>query len=194
MSRQIANPLANVIAAARKALPPTNGATARAHHDRTRPRRQMILADVSASMAEMAGSRPKVQVLSDALASVPHVETLAFSSWVQPVPAGTPLPEPSGGTALHIAIDHALASGATDLLVISDGHPDAPSLALEAADRFRGRIDVIYCGPETDCQGLAFMRRLARGGGAAHHRSLSKPQLVLEEVRRLALPRPGGSP
>ena len=67
------------------------------------------------------------------------------------------------------------------------GAPRPPA----AADRLGSgvRIDVIYCGPDHDKAGMAFMRKLARGGGAAHHHSITRaPERLAPAVRLLALP------
>jgi uncharacterized protein with von Willebrand factor type A (vWA) domain len=190
MSRDLVNPIAGVVAAARNALPQITGATARAQERMSRPRRKVILADVSSSMAERAGSRRKIDVLADALATAPDQATLvAFSSHVTPVRSAKMLPAPSGGTALHLALDHAHALEATHVLVISDGHPDDPSAALTVADRLDARIDVVYCGPDNDASGMAFMSRLARNGGAAHHRNAASQQF-LTDTRRLMIEGP----
>lgn len=190
MTREITNPLAAIVAAARKDLPRETGATATAEARRNRPSVRVVLADTSASMAEPAGSRRKCDVLADALAGVDGARIVAFSSDVIDVAPGQPMPPPSGGTALHLALDRAREMNATNVLVISDGHPDDARAASAAADRLDARIDVVYCGPEHDRDGMAFMRRLARGGGAARHHDLSRPDTIAA-VRRLALPSPG---
>lgn len=47
----------------------------------------------------------------------------------------------------------------------SDGQPDNAERALAVAARFRGAIDVLYVGPESDHAAIAFMRRLAGAAG-----------------------------
>lgn len=190
MSREITLPLASIVAAARKGLPQTTGATARAERIRSRPACHVVLADVSGSMAESAAGRRKIDVLAEAMQSLPATHSIvAFSSYVTPIATGYTLPAPSGGTALHLALDHCHAIDATHILVISDGHPDSAASALAAADRLHARIDIIYCGPDNDMEGITFMRRLARGGGAAHHHSLSDGPRLVAAVKQLALPK-----
>lgn len=189
MSREICNPLASIVAAARKELPLATGASARAERIRNRPACNVVLADVSASMAEPAAGRRKIDVLAEAMRTLPHSSRLvAFSNLVTPIPDAAHMPQPSGSTALHLALDHCASIDATHILVISDGHPDSRTAALAAADRLNARIDVIYCGPDNDSDGMMFMQRLARGGGAAHHHTLSDAQQLTAAVRRLALP------
>ena len=188
MSNHITVKLDTVLAAALAGLPRTTGATASAQAKIDRPV-QIVLADVSASMAEPAGGRRKIDVLSDALRYTPQgIWIAAFSSHVRNVCAGEPLPEPEGGTALHLALRHARLLGATQLLVISDGHPDDARLALAEADLMStARIDIVYCGPEHDIDGLNFMCRLARNGGAARHANFARPQQFINDTRRLLI-------
>lgn len=146
-----------------------------------------ILADVSGSMAEPAdGGRRKIDVLREALQSAGDARLVAFST--HPRDVRERLPEPDGGTALHLALAH--VAGARRLLVISDGHPDDARLALTAADRLGDvRIDVVYCGPEHDLTGMDFMRRLARGGGGAHHVDIGRrPALAAQTIAALLPP------
>jgi hypothetical protein len=192
MSRSLVNTLASVVAAAQKSLPRDTGATYRAEQRLNRPRRHVILADVSASMAEPAAGRRKIDVLNETLAALDTSDSgiLAFSSHVTPIGRGASLPPAGGGTALHLALGYCARIDASDILVISDGHPDRPGDALVAADRLQARIDVIYCGPDNDAEGMAFMRRLARSGGAAHRGNLSAPQELIATARRLMIEGP----
>src|SRR5262249_55597686 len=50
------------------------------------------------------------------------------------------VPEPDGGTPLHLAIPLAKEYGATRLVVVSDGSPDLRDQSMEEARRFGGRI------------------------------------------------------
>ena len=50
-------------------------------------------------------------------------------------------------------------------MVISDGQPDDPARALAIARKFRGAIDVLYVGPDSDAAAIAFMRQLAAAAG-----------------------------
>jgi hypothetical protein len=185
------NPLAALVAAAAKTLPATTGATDRAATLAARP--LIVLADVSTSMGELAGSRVKIDLLQEALATIPaSARVVAFGSYPSDLGAGRLLPAPSGGTALHLALDHVGRMPPARLLAISDGHPDDAGSALRAADRLGSvRIDVIYIGPDGDRIGMAFMRRLARGGGAAQHHDLARPQAKLPNIIASLLAAPG---
>lgn len=158
--------LAGILAAAR-ALPATTGET-----ERYARRIQggatgtcVVVADISASMAESAGDGVrKIDILRDALQGTGDARLIAFSSLAREVPSAARLPAPHGGTALHSALDLAATMNPASTLVISDGCPDSKDLALLAAERVPGVINVVYCGPDTDLEARAFMMRLARLG------------------------------
>lgn len=125
---------------------------------------QVVLADVSSSMSEMAGERTKAQVLRDALAEVaPASRVVAFSSSAHVVDVRA-LPDPCGGTALHLGLDLAATLRPARTLVISDGHPDDEEKAFRSAESLPGVIDVLYVGPADDTRAIQFMQRLARAG------------------------------
>ncbi|MFB2530993.1 vWA domain-containing protein [Paracoccus sp. p3-h83] len=184
--------LAAVIGRAATTLPPTTGATQQAAARAARGDLRVVLADVSSSMAENAGALRKIDVLRQALSTLPpSVDVVAFSWQAVDVPHGAALPPPAGSTALHAALNHVAARQPTHVLVVSDGHPDNPRAALDAAARLSCQIDVIYCGPDGDREGAAFMRRLARGGGRVHRHSFrAAPEQLSRAVRSLALPVP----
>jgi hypothetical protein len=179
MSRESlpANPLAAIVAAAKRSLPETTGATAAAAQRAAAPARRVVVADVSGSMGERATGRRKIDALQEALAGV-AVPVYLFSSGVREWTPGAALPAPGGGTALDLALARVGQLRPTHVLVISDGHPDRPDAALQAADRLDAQIDVIYCGPDWDREGIAFMRRLARSGGVAQHHRLPSSAAV----------------
>jgi hypothetical protein len=128
----------------------------------------VILADVSSSMMESAGSRSKIDVLRGALASAPPARIVAFSSTAEEISSLATLPAPYGGTALHLALALASAMSPERTLVISDGRPDSEDAAIPVARRLSGTIDVIYCGPDSDTGARDFLMRLARTGGGRY--------------------------
>ena len=187
MSRLPASPLAAIVQRA-KSGPRETGATATAAARRARGDVRVVLADVSSSMANMAGARSQYEILRDALAALPgSVGRIAFHSLAGWVPPGAPLPPPQGSTALHIALALCGPADPTHILVVSDGHPDDPRAALAEADRLTAQIDVVFCGPDGDREGLAFMRRLARAGGRVHVRTFREPQRLASAIRTLAI-------
>jgi Mg-chelatase subunit ChlD len=156
----------------------------------------VLLCDISSSMAEMAGGRRKIELLRDALSGVraqlPAAEVIAFNHRTHYLPLAGPVPEPEGSTALHLALEDAARFRPRRTIVISDGRPDSEADALRAAGRLTGTIDVIYCGPDSDRQGLEFMQRLAgMGGGRVTHSDWEhEGGLALTMRRVLALPAP----
>jgi hypothetical protein len=197
MTRDLSNPLQALIKGAAKGLPATTGETER-FKARLSGAGQgvVILADTSSSMAESAGARTKAEILREALDQVwPDLQggrLVAFDSTSRELMSPTTLPSPSGGTALHLALDAAAAHRPAKTLVITDGRPDSESEALAAADRLCGVIDVIYCGPDVDQVAIDFLRRLARlGAGRAVIRDVVKvywPALSADIRTVLGLP------
>jgi len=182
------NPFANLLAQAAKA-PAHTGEVARIQQRLTGGGSGVVIvADVSSSMAEMAGARPKIQVLREALAMERgNARIIAFS--YSPTEVRTPeeIPEPNGSTALHLALEMADTLRPERTLVISDGHPESEEKALRAADNLRGRIDVLYIGPEDDLKAIRFMSLLARvGAGRCEVNDIRQaPALLAPAVRAL---------
>jgi hypothetical protein len=98
------------------------------------------------------------------------------------------LPEPNGGTALHLALDYVgvIAPKPLRCIVLSDGSPNDPGMALAAARSLAPMvIDAYYVGRDNDQIALAFMAELARCGGPGGKSGvfdLSETQLVAETV------------
>lgn len=192
MTKQLANPLQSLISAAAKRLPSQTGATASYHARTGASGPSVILADVSGSMATTAwGGRRKVEILREAVAGMlrPEHRLIAFSSSARET---REIPEPDGGTALHIAIEHATGLRPSQTLVISDGQPDDAARALRAAEALPGVIHTLYVGPDSDRAAMDFMARLARlGTGRAQSadlRTTGPAQLTAHVNRLLALP------
>lgn len=193
MSNQLANPLQSIIARAAQTAAVT-GETAQfqrrfAHAGGA----SLILADVSSSMSERAGARSKIEHLRDALrqAAKPGHVILAFASEVTRIGTPDALPAPSGGTALELALRAAAGHRPSTTLVISDGEPNSPEAALEAAAALSGIINVIYCGPESNASAIDFMRRLARAGCGrvvVHSWAVAPGRPELADNIRLLLP------
>ena len=163
----------------------------------------VILVDVSGSMAALEGSRRRVDILTDILRQVlpgaPGARVIAFSSLPQELlgiePVQLHLPEPAGGTALHLALQ-GLADGPRPdrIVVITDGQVDDPGAALSAARRLAPvTIDTFYCGSDGDARALGFLRALSLAGGTGRGitgpRSLTQAAALAAELRlRLAGP------
>jgi hypothetical protein len=147
------------------------------------PNSIVILCDVSESMNLMAGGKRRIEHLREALLAVvptvPSAQLIAFGSIPTTIPGPEYLINPSGGTALHLALEAAAAYRPSRTVVISDGRPDNEWKALAAANLLTGLIDVIYCGPASDHRAIEFMERLARSAGG---------RVIVRDLRALSEP------
>ncbi len=152
----------------------------------------VILCDVSSSMAGERIKRLK-EALRSLWATMPRCRLLAFSFRVWPIESPERMPEPSGNTALHLALEEARLLRPAKTIVISDGHPDDAEAAINVAGKIPGVIDICFVGSDGDRQAIRFMNRLARiGGGRVVVRDLEKTKELLGPVIQdmLALPGP----
>jgi hypothetical protein len=193
-----ADPLQALIAAAAKAAPITGEVArhqARADAASAAGSARVVIADVSSSMAEMAGASSKITLLRDALTGQRFDRLVAFAARPVEVASAELLPLPCGSTALHLAIAHAARWSPGRTLVISDGQPDSESMALESTAQLSGVIDVLYIGPEDDAAAIAFMTRLARAGsGRCAVNDLSKTGGAMLRHGIAAMLLPAGRP
>ena len=156
---------------------------------------KILLLDISGSMGEYVsdyyGGRRKIEILQNAIAPIArHYEILAFSSDTQWIKCGI-LPEPCGGTAMHLALAVAAEVRPAQTLVVSDGHPDDEKAALATAKRLTGTISTLYIGSDSDNKAIEFMRKLARlGCGQADVMELSLGAGLLQEKVQKLLPYP----
>src|SRR3954453_7348875 len=122
----------------------------------------VILLDTSGSMAELSGSRRRIDLLQDVfdavLPSVPGAHVIGFNTIPTLLVRGARLPEPVGGTAMHLALLEAEKLRPSSVVVVSDGQPDDPNAALAAAQRLRCRICSYFVGDERDHAATAFLR------------------------------------
>jgi hypothetical protein len=147
-------------------------------------------------MAERAtAEQSRANVLQAAfdkvLPETPDTRIIAFGSDPLILDRGAKLPTPAGGTALTEAIEAAAAFHPQLLLVLSDGEPNSPDTALEAARRLSCRIVTIFCGSPADHAAALFMQRLgwcsADGLGEHMLADLRQPRRLEGELRRLLL-------
>lgn len=195
----LANPLQALLAQAAEKLPQTGQVEKFRERLDAATDEVVILCDISSSMAESAGARRKIDLLQDALDQLgrefPQAQVIAFNSLTRYVPYPVSgLPEPEGGTALHLALEDAQHFRPRQTIVVSDGRPDSEQAALEAASRLTGKIDVIYCGPDSDREAIEFMQRLARANGGrvvvTNWTPTHGSELAPTMRRLLALPEP----
>lgn len=160
----------------------------------------MLLIDTSSSMdTKLRGtSKRYIDALREAVTTIKgagHVPMIAFGGpYDAQVRFVDAVPEPDGGTPLHVAIPFAKEYGATRVVVISDGAPDLPEQCMIEAQNFGGQIDVVYVGDAGD-MGSVFLDKLAQiTGGKRFEGSLSDPKqlagtvigLLMGEVEKAA--------
>ncbi len=96
--------------------------------------------------------------------------------------------EPEGGTRLDLGLGAVARLQPRATLVISDGRPDNADLALASAETVTGVIHVLYVGPDSDADAIAFMDLLARrGAGRYRHADIRDRDAVLQKEIRLML-------
>lgn len=115
------------------------------------------------------------------------VALICFGSNVEYSPAGIILPV-GGRTDLALALEFTKVADDCGLkiVVISDGEPNDENKALQVAKQYKSKIDVIYCGSETDNSGRLFLERLARATGGQFFTS-DNPGELLEQTEILML-------
>jgi hypothetical protein len=154
----------------------------------------VILVDVSGSMSDTdsRGGRSRYDVACEELAILQNgnpgkIAVLAFSNNTIFVPTGQP-PLLGGGTDLAGALKFAKMADTGDMrfVVISDGEPADQGTALSEAAQYKGRIDVVYVGPEERPSGREFLRRLAalKGGQTV---TADKAQQLASKTQTLLL-------
>jgi hypothetical protein len=158
-------------------------------------RNSIVLLDTSGSMESGTNSEQrKIDALRDLVYRL-RAEGIQFRQIVfgSSVEMREDIPEPGGGTPLTEAIEMATNHAPGKLVVISDGIPDNPDSALNAARKLGVRIDCFYVGPRPS-QGEVFMSQLSDAtGGSSHVGDLGAGVKALAgEIKKalLALPAP----
>jgi hypothetical protein len=125
---------------------------------------EIWLVDVSSSMAGERHRRMK-EALQLHHAASPAVKLIAFATTPTPIEGPDVLPMAGGGTALHLALQLALADFPGKVVVWSDGRPDDEDAALLAAAELPGVVDSLFFGDEGDDGAKRFLEKLARNNG-----------------------------
>lgn len=149
--------------------------------------------DTSGSMGDyIRGGKRRIEGLRQTVHNIQaekRMPMLQFGNGHEPsVITNESIPDPSGGTPMHLAIDLAKAQRAGRVIIISDGMPDSQSMTMEAAGRFGGRIDVVFVGNPGE-PGERFLRELAEStGGESFTGDLSEPKRLSQAVIGLLNP------
>lgn len=136
----------------------------------------VVLADVSGSMGDADGGsrerKTRFQLLKEALAQLPSsVKVIAFDDHVYEVSSAEAVTHKGGGTSLHLAIDAAARYSPVRTIIISDGEPENEGMAVAAADKLTGVIDVIFCGSPTNHNAKRFLESLAKAGAGGFYKT-----------------------
>lgn len=183
---EIINPLQGIINQA--ALTKTKAKTVQQYAERLNPKNAagtLLLLDISGSMVGWVGGYRKIDLLRRSLdRDLNSGETaIAFHSICELVADLRQIPEPQGGTALHLAIATGCQYRPSHSLIVSDGVPDDKAMAIAAAKKLTGTISTLYIGHGSNRTAIAFMQSLARlGCGRYDFCDLSQ----VEQVARLA--------
>jgi hypothetical protein len=181
----LATPFDNLLATAGK-LQPSEANLKKIERLNTTQGVKILLLDLSGSMAEYVGDQRKVDILQCAIQGI-CLKTFGFNSSVFEL-YGT-LPEPAGGTGLHLAIKHIRKMQPMETLIVSDGLPDSEEQALAAAQKLTGMISTLYIGSDSNHKAIDFMNRLARlGCGISYAQDLQLGSYQLSESIRSLMP------
>ena len=153
----------------------------------------VVLIDVSASMniRDSRGSRERYAVACDELAQLQatlpgRVAVIGFSSQTEFAPSGKPTFQ-GANTDLERALKFARVAdtGSVRFVIISDGEPDSEQDALAAAAVYKGRIDCVFVGPESDRKARNFLDKLASAHGG--EQVTTPVHLLAEKIETLLL-------
>lgn len=147
----------------------------------------VLVLDVSGSMAEHCEpGRRKIDALREVVKSLRTSGSTFGQIVFESAPRLTDaIPEPSGGTALHLALGLAATLRPRKLVLVTDGEPDDEQLALDAAARLARPIDVFYVGPGSQ-RAEKFLRDLARRAGGQYQKTdLAEAPAIAHQVAGL---------
>lgn len=150
------------------------------------PEKICLLLDVSGSMADPAepGVR-KIDALRRIVQSLQAPSIFAFSRVCKRVTRET-IPEPGGGTALHVAFARIKSHGVSRAVLVTDGLPDDEDAALREAQGLA--LDIFYVGPAPKPEFLDRLAQAARPGSRAEMASLANAAApALQQRVRLML-------
>ncbi len=154
----------------------------------------LVLIDQSGSMSDTdaPGGRSRYDAAEDELARLQQqhpgqVGVVEFSYSIRFCPGGRPSREGLGTDMTGVLNFARVADGVCQIVLISDGLPNTPEAALQAARRYHHPIHTIYIGPENDFEGgRQFLWQLAHSTGGRALQSDS-PGLLTDNVEQLLL-------
>jgi len=155
----------------------------------------VLICDRSSSMLEKDAFQRKARfevedgIVKRLQAKYPgQIVLLSFNDWATMCLDGN-LPSPFGSTNMAAALERAkpLVGAGLRGVLISDGEPDSEQSVFVAATNFKGKLDVVYVGPE-GAPGQMLLQRLAQiVNGSFDVNDLKKPELLEERLTRLLL-------
>jgi hypothetical protein len=109
------------------------------------------------------------------------------------------LPDPAGGTPLHLGMDFfypKVIAAKMKFVIITDGEPDDENKCLQLARKHKYPIYCIYTGPISDTyRGREFLERLAKeSGGEFDFVSLNNIKLLAGKIAGYLTAGPSAEP
>lgn len=140
-----------------------------------------LLLDISGSMA---GNR--IERLRELVTKFPGVRRFVFSYDCTELPQTAVVPDVEGGTSMHTAFAQLKMCGIEHCVMITDGEPDDPKLALAASEGLV--VDVIFVGEDPAPDFLAELAK--KRGGKYGNVSLDDLKAITEKVTLMLGPAP----
>jgi len=153
----------------------------------------LLVVDMSGSMSahDAPGGKSRYEAAESELRRLQEqnpgkIAVIAFSDTAEFCPTGIPR-RMGAGTNLAGALRFVKPADGTGVrfIVISDGEPDDPALALSVARSFSSKIDCVYIGPEDGYGGgRKFLQQLAAASGGTYCQG-DAPGLLADQVTLL---------
>jgi hypothetical protein len=148
----------------------------------------VLLLDISGSMASSVSggwgedSETRIDALRNIVAELPEMPTYAFDSKFEEV-FDKNIPDPRGGTDLTKALGILAEMGKTSVILITDGVPNDPPSALEAARAFN--LTAIYVGPDPMPQFMRDLNALPNATASRELLSAEGQKAIVSKIKGL---------
>ncbi len=145
--------------------------------------KRALLVDVSGSMDSTVTDGRKIDILNGLLQSLTEelkkTRLFKFSDWTEEIETFKPIPvlTTEGGTGMHLAFRTLKEKGVKEIVLLTDGEPDMPSLAITAAQGLK--IDIVYIGSAPAPQFLNDLARVSGGKFQDQNMLVEKSSLLL---------------